>query len=78
MDQFSLVLMKSVASYQNERALSLERKFSHLRCPEQKDSTALSLTCSATDLLMLHTSPDSPPSKPFVCSDHDTLLLKSL
>lgn len=48
MDHFSLVLMKAVASYQNERTLSLERKFSHLCCPEQKDSTALSLTCSVT------------------------------
>lgn len=27
---------------------------------------------------MLHTSPDSPPSKPFIYSNHDTLLLKSL
>lgn len=78
MEPFSLILMKSVASFQNERdnfiALSRVGRLhtilwahcitSHMFCYEH--------------LSMLYTSPDSPLSKPFVYSDHDTLLLKTL
>lgn len=74
---FTLILAKSVPSYQNERALSL------LRCPKEGDFTlssgraASSLMCSVTvtSYCPFHLQILLLPNR-FVCSHHDTFLLK--